>query len=80
MTRLDCHIHLPGVAIVPEVGAPNQCQDVAVAGIERDNRRATGVPVFLADVIQGTALLAMLVALLFTGYRLRRVRRRLERR
>jgi ABC-type uncharacterized transport system permease subunit len=35
--------------------------------------RATGVPVFLADVIQGTALLAMLVALLFTGYRLRRV-------
>jgi ABC-type uncharacterized transport system permease subunit len=36
--------------------------------------RATGVPVFLADVIQGTALLAMLVALLFTGYRLRRVR------
>ena len=35
--------------------------------------RATGVPVFLADVIQGTALLAMLVALLFTSYRLRRV-------
>jgi ABC-type uncharacterized transport system permease subunit len=33
--------------------------------------RATGVPVFLSDVIQGTALLAMLVALLFTGYRLR---------
>ncbi len=35
--------------------------------------RATGVPVLLADVLQGTALLAMLVALLFTGYRLRRV-------
>jgi simple sugar transport system permease protein len=35
--------------------------------------RATGVPVFLADVLQGTALLAMLVALLFTGYRLKRV-------
>ena len=34
--------------------------------------RATGVPVFLADVIQGTALLCMLVALLFTSYRLRR--------
>jgi ABC-type uncharacterized transport system permease subunit len=33
--------------------------------------RATGVPVFLSDVIQGTALLAMLVALLFTSYRLR---------
>ena len=36
--------------------------------------RATGVPVFLGDVIQGTALLAMLVALLFTAYRIRRVR------
>jgi simple sugar transport system permease protein len=37
--------------------------------------RATGVPVFLGDVIQGTALLAMLVALLFTAYRLRRAAR-----
>jgi simple sugar transport system permease protein len=36
--------------------------------------RSTGVPVFLADVIQGTALICMLVALLFTQYRL--VRRR----
>lgn len=34
--------------------------------------RATGVPVFLAQVIQGTALIAMLVALLFTTYRIRR--------
>jgi simple sugar transport system permease protein len=34
--------------------------------------RATGVPVFLADVLQGTALLAMLVALLFIGYQIRR--------
>ena len=34
--------------------------------------RATGVPVFLADVLQGTSLLAMLVALLFTSYRIRR--------
>jgi general nucleoside transport system permease protein len=34
--------------------------------------RATGVPVFLGDVIQGTALLAMLAALLFTSYRIRR--------
>ena len=34
--------------------------------------RATGVPVFLADVLQGLALIAMLVALLFTGYRIRR--------
>lgn len=33
--------------------------------------RATGVPAFLSDVIQGTALLSMLVALLFTSYRLR---------
>ena len=33
--------------------------------------RATGVPAFLSDVIQGTALLSMLVALLFMNYRLR---------
>ena len=34
--------------------------------------RATGVPVFLAQVIQATALITMLVALLFTSYRIRR--------
>ncbi len=33
--------------------------------------RTTGVPVFLADVIQGASLICMLVALLFTTYRLR---------
>ncbi|MDJ0955673.1 MAG: ABC transporter permease [Arenicellales bacterium] len=33
--------------------------------------RTTGVPVFLADVIQGMSLICMLVALLFTTYRLR---------
>jgi general nucleoside transport system permease protein len=33
--------------------------------------RATGVPAFLSDVVQGTALLSMLVALLFMNYRLR---------
>ncbi len=33
--------------------------------------RKTGVPVFLADVIQGTALICMIVALLFSTYRLR---------
>lgn len=36
--------------------------------------RATGVPVFLADVIQGVSLLTMLVALLFMQYRLRLAR------
>lgn len=35
--------------------------------------RATGVPVYLADVIQGTTLITMLIALLFTSYRIRRV-------
>ena len=45
---------------------------VVMTGAEAMSR-ATGVPVFLADVIQGTALLAMLVALLFTAYRIRRV-------
>jgi general nucleoside transport system permease protein len=34
--------------------------------------RATGVPSFIADVIVALALLAMLVALLFAGYRIRR--------
>ncbi|GAB6910025.1 Inner-membrane translocator [Desulfosarcina cetonica] len=43
---------------------------VIITGAEAMSR-ATGVPVFLADVIQGTALIAMLVALLFTRYRLR---------
>jgi simple sugar transport system permease protein len=33
--------------------------------------RQTGVPVFLADIIQGVTLLAMLVALLFSTHRLR---------
>ncbi|MDH3690304.1 MAG: ABC transporter permease [Gammaproteobacteria bacterium] len=33
--------------------------------------RKTGVPVFLADVIQGSSLIFMLVALLFTTYRVR---------
>jgi simple sugar transport system permease protein len=33
--------------------------------------RSTGVPVFLADVMQGTALMTMLIALLFTNYRIR---------
>ncbi len=33
--------------------------------------RQTGVPVFLADVIQGTSLICMVAALLFTGYRVR---------
>jgi ABC-type uncharacterized transport system permease subunit len=42
----------------------------AMTGAEAMSR-ATGVPVFLADVIQGTALLTMLVALLFTTHRLR---------
>ena len=43
---------------------------VVITGAEAMSR-ATGVPVFLADVIQGTSLLCMLVALLFLGYRLR---------
>ena len=33
--------------------------------------RATGVPVYLADVIQGASLVTMLVALMFTRYRIR---------
>jgi simple sugar transport system permease protein len=43
---------------------------VIITGAEAMSR-ATGVPVFLAEVIQGTALLCMLVALLFNTYRVR---------
>ena len=43
---------------------------VVVTGAEAMSR-ATGVPVFLADVIQGTALVTMLIAHLFTTYRIR---------
>ncbi len=43
---------------------------IIITGAEAMSR-ATGVPVFLADVIQGTALVTMLIALLFNQYRLR---------
>ncbi len=43
---------------------------IVITGAEAMSR-STGVPVFLSDVIQGTALMTMLIALLFTGYRLR---------
>jgi len=43
----------------------------AVATGAETMARRTGVPVFLADVIQGTSLLCMLAALLFTTYRVR---------
>jgi simple sugar transport system permease protein len=43
---------------------------VVITGAEAMSRK-TGVPVFLADVIQGAALICMIVALLFLTYRLR---------
>ncbi len=43
---------------------------IIITGAEAMSR-STGVPVFLADVIQGTALMTMLIALLFTSYRIR---------
>ncbi len=43
----------------------------AVATGSESMSRATGVPVYLGDVIQGASLLCMLVALLFTQYRIR---------
>jgi simple sugar transport system permease protein len=48
----------------------------AVATGAETMSRTTGVPVFLADVIQGTSLICMVSALLFTTYRLR-IRRRI---
>ncbi len=43
----------------------------AIATGAENMSRQTGVPVFLADVIQGTSLICMVAALLFTSYRLR---------
>lgn len=43
----------------------------AVATGAETMARRTGVPVFLADVIQGASLICMLAALLFSSYRLR---------
>ncbi len=43
---------------------------VIITGAEAMSR-CSGVTVLLADVIQGTALMTMLIALLFTNYRLR---------
>jgi len=46
---------------------------VIITGAEAMSR-ATGVPVFLADVIQGMSLITMLAALMLTQYRIRRNR------
>jgi simple sugar transport system permease protein len=43
---------------------------IIITGAEAMSR-ATGVPVFLADVIQGMALVTMLAALMLTQYRIR---------
>jgi simple sugar transport system permease protein len=43
----------------------------AVATGAESMSRKTGVPVFLADIIQGTSLICMLVALLFANFRVR---------
>jgi simple sugar transport system permease protein len=38
--------------------------------------RMTGVPTYIAEVIQGMALMVMLIFLLFTEYKIRRVRKK----
>ena len=51
------------------------CAAVFVAGIlvgADSMSRVVGVPTYIADVVVATALIAMLVATLFTRYRLRR--------
>jgi len=37
--------------------------------------RMTGVPTYIAEVIQGMSLMVMLIFLLFTEYRIRMVRK-----
>jgi len=51
--------------------APAAIFFAAVATGAESMSRHTGVPVYLADVIQGGALICMLVALLFNEYRIR---------
>jgi simple sugar transport system permease protein len=58
-------------ALHPLGVVPSALFFAAVATGAENMARQTGVPVFLGDVIQGTALLCMLTALLFTSYRLR---------
>jgi ABC-type uncharacterized transport system permease subunit len=58
-------------ALNPLGVVPSALFFAAVATGAESMSRQTGVPVFLGDVIQGTALICMLTALLFTGYRLR---------
>jgi simple sugar transport system permease protein len=58
-------------ALHPLGVVPSALFFAAVATGAENMARQTGVPVFLGDVIQGTALLCMLSALLFTSYRLR---------
>jgi simple sugar transport system permease protein len=38
--------------------------------------RMTGVPTYIAEVIQGMALMVMLIFLLFTEYKIRWVRKK----
>jgi general nucleoside transport system permease protein len=58
-------------ALNPLGVVPSALFFAAVATGTETMARQTGVPVFLGDVIQGTALICMLTALLFTSYRLR---------
>ena len=67
-------------ALNPLGVVPSALFFAAVATEAETMSRQTGVPVFLGDVIQGTSLICMLTALLFTSYRLACIgRRRSER-
>jgi ABC-type uncharacterized transport system permease subunit len=58
-------------ALNPLGVVPSALFFAAIATGAESMSRRTGVPVFLGDVIQGTSLLCMLTALLFTSWRLR---------
>jgi ABC-type uncharacterized transport system permease subunit len=58
-------------ALNPLGVVPSALFFAAIATGAESMSRQTGVPVFLGDVIQGTSLICMLAALLFTGWRLR---------
>ena len=61
---------------LPPVGVlfSSLCFSVGLVGAQTVSRR-TGVPTYIAEVIQGMALMVMLIFLLFTEFKIRVMRK-----
>ena len=71
LTQVERPREIP-LAILPLAFALHQIAEGFVwRDLDSGVPRSTGVPVYLADVIQGVALLTMVAGRLFTVYRLR---------